>query len=544
MKYTLQHSLSKIVVIQFKDFIWYYLLAFISLVGTHLAQSRIPTLAKNLGELAVSSHLEKAPIKLYILIALCIIIFRTASRLLFFYPARVLQKNMRLELMDRFLHTRPSVYERINKGDLFQIIQTDVDQLRGYIGFALLQVGNAIICLSILIPQLHYFHPQLFYSIFPLFITMAIFSVVSVRNSQYFKKTADLQGVLQNVIIEAHQAKLTIKSFAAFESIEKVFGKHNKDETQAFLVAGLRSAIVTPLMGLGIGLSLVLGAYTIWSNGLRPSSFIYYSGIVFLINEPLSFFSWIGSIYSSAKAAMLRIHETIKLLDTPQLAKEVNQLEFGRNQEFIFTISFWNHPLQKIKIPFGEMTICVGPTGVGKSVILEQLAYNLKHHGWNVSFMPQLPHLFNDSIEANIFLAENSSSESKTLANKLLEIFGLSQFNLSTEVGENGKKLSGGQQKRIALIRSIISDAQVYIWDDPFDSIDIYQEKTILQLLSVENFFKGKTLILSTHRYSTFCFGKNYILLDKNVPNFETGLIEHVTQNKKGVYHFFEKQIA
>ena len=83
-------------------------------------------------------------------------------------------------------------------------------------------------------------------------------------------------------------------------------------------------------------------------------------------------------------------------------------------------------------------------------------------------------------------------------------------------MGEKGKRLSGGQAKRVALIRSLISETDWIIWDDPFSSVDPYQEKLILDYLKESKWIKNRGFILSSHRLTTVRYCDYSYLLDKN----------------------------
>ena len=133
----LEATLTSLILRQFREFWYYYLLAFVSLVFLHLIQSWLPFFARDMAQIATSGVGEISTWKLFAA-ALGIIFFRTSSRLLFFYPARILQKLLRVEMLDRLENSSPTRYRHYPVGQLYQIIASDMDQLRALIGFALL----------------------------------------------------------------------------------------------------------------------------------------------------------------------------------------------------------------------------------------------------------------------------------------------------------------------------------------------------------------------------------------------------------------------
>jgi ATP-binding cassette subfamily B protein len=122
----------------------------------------------------------------------------------------------------------------------------------------------------------------------------------------------------------------------------------------------------------------------------------------------------------------------------------------------------------------------------------------------------------------NIFLGREVTNVEEQAAKELLVLFQLESLAanldevLKLEVGENGKRLSGGQLKRVALIRSLLSGAEVIIWDDPFSSVDIILEKRIVKLIKENTKWKDCTFIISSHRLTTVKLSDEIIYIDRH----------------------------
>ena len=118
---------------------WYaYLLGIICLCLTHYIQSFLPEYSRKLAML-VNSNNSPVSLNIFLWMAIGIIIFRTSSRLLFFWPARVLEKNLRIEMLSLLEKTPPLRYKDFNKGQIFQVINNDFEQIRAFVGFLFLQ---------------------------------------------------------------------------------------------------------------------------------------------------------------------------------------------------------------------------------------------------------------------------------------------------------------------------------------------------------------------------------------------------------------------
>jgi ATP-binding cassette subfamily B protein len=136
------------------------------------------------------------------------------------------------------------------------------------------------------------------------------------------------------------------------------------------------------------------------------------------------------------------------------------------------------------------------------------------------------------------------------VAKTTLKILGLDYLEadldklLALEVGENGKRLSGGQIKRLCLTRSILSEADTLIWDDPFSSVDLILEKEIIAELRLQDVLKNKTVLLTSHRFSTVRNSDYILYLDKDLGIIEEGDVQELLKPTTKTYEYFQKQMV
>lgn len=528
---------------QIKEYPLPYLLGFLCLIGTHYVQSELPFLARTLVQ---NSGLTYKEMWIFFLMAIGIIFFRTSSRVLFFTPARLLQRELRKELLTEISLTSPFRYRHLNQGELFQYLTGDIEQIRALIGFVGLQLGNIIIAFFILVPRLMDFHPELIYTLIPMGICFCLFTIVVSKNRDDFKHMQKAQGDLQNNIIEAYQGKKTIKNFHAEEKFVDLFKTSSLFELTFFARTSRGISFSLPLVALGVGLSLVWGAIIIYQNKMKPEDFVLFSGFIFLFMEPINYLSWIGMVVSRSFASWKRLTDFYQLLQRPvDVEAELNVV----TEQAGIKVPFWQHHLT-CDFQKGHWTVFVGATGVGKSELLERIAQILILQKKTLSFTFQDPYIFNDSIKSNIFLGKEPNQLEIDRAKKYLKIFGLDYVEpdldklLNLEVGENGKRLSGGQAKRLQLVRSLVSNAEYIIWDDPFSSIDLILEKEILTQLKNDEYLKMKKFILSSHRLSTVKYADQIIYLNKEIGIVESGNIADLLQPGTAVYEYFKLQMV
>lgn len=523
------------------EFFHYYIGAFGCLIGLNYFQSEIPRLAQQMGELAGGNRLDELNLGYFLFLGFAILLFRTLSRLLFFYPARVQQKYLRNEFVWRLSQTPPKKYKDKSSGQIYQTLFNDLNRIRGFMGFALLQLGNIIVALFIFIPKVTEVNSQLLYAYIPFAVGMLIFTILIIFFAPYEKKGTDLQGDVQNFLVETYQGMGTLKNFNVEEPFIKKFSRASWLELQNFFIGSLGRVVSMPLVRLSMGASFLWGAYIVQSQDLGASTLIFFSGFLFLMLEPFMFISWIGVVATAAWAGWKRIKELIEVTELEDVSLRVEL-----DKSFQASIELWNDPVN-YEFHLGQKYVICGETGSGKTHFIEQVAAQMAEEKLIYAMVFQEPYVYNDTVENNLFLGQDVTADKKILAEKLLRVFFLDEIleikdYWKMELGENGKRLSGGQAKRLILVRSLLSNANVLLWDDPFSSVDVIQEKQIFESLEKLELIKGKLLIFTAHRYSSAKASDEILLIGK-----EQGLIgsgESKEQLKLGtkIYEYFEKQ--
>jgi ABC-type multidrug transport system fused ATPase/permease subunit len=182
------------------------------------------------------------------------------------------------------------------------------------------------------------------------------------------------------------------------------------------------------------------------------------------------------------------------------------------------------------------MTALVGSSGCGKSTVMNLICgfyhadsgriklFDRDIEQWsmegirkNLALVTQDSYLFPDTVEENIrYGRQNATLEEIIVA---AEAANAHDFILEmpdgykTLVGERGVKLSGGQRQRISIARAILKDAPILLLDEPTSALDTQSEALVQE--SIENFTKGKTVLVIAHRYSTIKQADNLLVLDE-----------------------------
>lgn len=247
-------------------------------------------------------------------------------------------------------------------------------------------------------------------------------------------------------------------------------------------------------------------------------AFITYSSYV---TGPISAILNIGYLLSGIIPSTKRYYEFMDLQEETESGKHIEPI-FGelRLQNVSFSYEVGKPVLRDINLTFpkGSKTALMGRNGSGKTTIINLLTrvYNpvsgyillnetdiseISLHKYRnmVSVVSQQIYLFNDTIRNNICLYQNVSDEViRAACNESgLEDF-LKEVSLDYVVGQNGAMLSGGQKQKIALVRALVHDKPIIIFDEVTSNTDSYSEYQINNLLHTR--LKNKTVIIITHK--------------------------------------------
>ena len=472
------------------------------------------------------------------------------------YSSGEVKKTLRSTIYEKLLTLGVNYTDTISTSSTVQIAVDGVEQLEMYFGRFMPQLFYSVIAPVTLFAVMSFisFKTAIILLICVPLIPITIMAVMKIAKkilSKYWGVYTDLgDSFLENL-----QGLTTLKIFDRDEDKNDEMNKnaeHFRKITMSVLQMQLNSIIVMDIIAYGGSAIGILMALSEYRNGL-----ITIGQVLIIILLSAEFFipmRLLGSFFHVAMNGISASERMFKLLDTQvedvkDLAQDkINQLENInielKNVDFSYDKE--RKVLENININMenNKMVALVGESGCGKSTITNLLLKQRKVdsgeillNGINlndipfdvltkkIGFINHNAYVFNGTIEENIRMGKNDASleeiyDALKKAN-LYEFVMTLPNKLKTNVGEGGSLLSGGQKQRLALDRTIITNPEIYIFDEATSNIDVESEEKVWE--SIYKLAKNKTVIVISHRLANVKNADSIYVLDKG----------HIVENGK-----------
>jgi ABC-type multidrug transport system fused ATPase/permease subunit len=493
------------------------------------------------------------------------------SNYLYAWVSNHIMLDIRLELFNRILHFPFTFLDKNKTGDITHRLNDEVDAVQGMLTGSLVRfIRNilTLIGLTIALCLLNY----------KLFIVSIVVIPFALLNAKYFqpkihnliKKSREKDADILGFFVEKLNNIKLIKSYNRYYyENERLNLKGNElisiNLKTSILTSGTQS-ITTFLISLSPliifargGQNVILGTMTIGSL----IAFIQYLNRIF---NPVNDFMYLYWDLVRTSVSMKRIFEFLELptepMDSEFKSVALNNTITFKDVEFKYDEENVLKNFQ-LELKQGMLYAIVGASGCGKSTIVNLLCrfYNigkgtitfgdkniedidpheLRKHICIISQDNQLSH---ESIFENIKYGKPECTKQEI--EKVIKLVGLDDFvkilnnGADSIIGNEGTKISGGQKQRIAIARALLKDADLIVLDEATSALDSESENNILN--NVLNRYKGKTIILISHRLSAIKNVDEIICLDSGRV-VEKGNHNNLV-NQKGIYwELFRQQI-
>ena len=475
--------------------------------------------------------------------------------------------DTQIKLFKKIINADLAWLHKIHSAKIISNFLYDVTLLQDSVSSSLANGVKDILTLICLVGVMYYQDWQL------ATISIIAFPLVGVLTRRLGKRikkasteTQEETGVLASILSENLDGTRIVKAYQQetqeVEKLSKSVFRRMQKILKGINARGAASPFAEFLAGFGIAGALYYAGLRGLQGELALNEFVSFLGAMMLAFQPLRRLAQINATLQEGFAAAIRV---FGLLDQKSYINEkpsASNLSLSKSD-----ISFENVTLSyegqknsalkeiSLKVPHGKTTALVGPSGSGKSSILNLIPrfydpdtgsvkidnqdikeLSIASVRSSIALVSQEPILFDMSIHDNILYGKPDSPDNEVI--KAAKAAAADEFinelpdKYKTVVGEKGYSLSGGQKQRISIARAFLKDAPILLLDEATSSLDTESEHLVQKAISI--LMKDRTTLVIAHRLSTIINSDQIIVLDSGKV-VETGTHEELL-NKDGVY--------
>ncbi|HEV7212146.1 MAG TPA: ABC transporter ATP-binding protein [Blastococcus sp.] len=334
--------------------------------------------------------------------------------------------------------------------------------------------------------------------------------------------TATATDLLRNV--------RAVQAFGRLDRAAALFGVPNQRTVDTKMGAVATSARWAPVpdvvLAVGTGIVLVVGGLQVGSGLLTVGELLVVLMYLGYLESPVRSLVRLTTTRAKASVSAVRLQQILgctEAVQAPAASRPVPPVREGLRLESVWFSYSEDRPVLAtfdLTVAAGETVCLFGPSGAGKSTVLQLLLrlydvdagrvlvdgvdvrelspVELRH---SLAFVPQDPWLLDATIAENIAFGSSTATRAQVLAAgraAWVDEFALSlPQGYDTPLGESGVQLSGGQRRRVALARAVVSEAPVVLLDEPTTSLDAEAARQVIG--AIRSATRDRTVLLVTH---------------------------------------------
>ena len=482
---------------------------------------------------------------------------------------RILAK-LRVQVFEKIIPLSPAVLNRYRNSDLLNRLVSDVDTLDSLYLRLIAPFITAIFVILAMCIGLSFVNTPLALGlgISLLLLVLVIPTIFYQLGKKFGDKLVHSRALYRTQFLEFIQSQAELLLFNAEDKLKdnmaKTEANWQADQQKEANLSGFSTALSLLLNGLIIAAMLWFSSQAEFGNDEYRMAFIalftFAALASFEILMPLgSAFLHIGQVIASAE----RVTE---IIEQQPLVTFNGKAEFDQNTTTLIEakdLSFTyperqNRALENLNLTIqkGKKVAILGKTGSGKSTLLQLLVRNYDANQGQLflagkpiadyaedtlrsqfCFLTQRVHVFSDTLRQNLQFASAVNIPDEKMIEVLNQV-GLGKLlkqeqGLDIWLGDGGRPLSGGEQRRLGLTRILLNDAPILLLDEPTEGLDRETERQILRLILAHA--ENKTLIMVTHRLTAIEQFDELCVIDE-AKLIEKGTYAELLQLEKGFF--------
>ena len=519
---------------------WGYLWGTLSCIATNAVWVLFPKVLQSaIDELNHGVTRQRILLLAGMLVAIALVkgIFLYAQRWILIGISREIEFDLRNDLFRQLERQDSGFYQRYRTGDIMARLTNDLNAVRMLLGPALMYSANTIFFTVGALFFLLRISPWLTLVAWaPMPLASILVQYFGRKIHDRFERIQESFSEISSQAQENYSGARLVRAFGREESQINLFEKLNRQyiarAQRLVQLMGMLWPTLEFILGVSMIITLLVGGHLVIAHRISPGDFVAFNTYMIMLIWPIIAVGWVVNIFQRGTASVKRIDELLRAkpaiddIDAdPGIAPDTvlqGEIEF-RDLSFAYGETEVLHNIS-LHIPAGSSLAIVGPTGSGKTTLVNLIArlyeaptgsvlidgrpvreYPLEMLRRNMGIVPQETFLFSETIRENLaFGAPKATAEDLLEAAEAAHIrreFEEFPQGFETMVGERGVTLSGGQKQRAAIARALLRRPAVLILDDALASVDTYTEERILG--GLRSYTATATTILISHRVST-----------------------------------------
>lgn len=562
---------------------WLLLVAFILTVGSNLLALIGPMLSGYAVDAIVG--VGKVQFEKVFYYATWMVAFYLVSSLLSYWLSilmltisKKVVKRMRKDVFDKLLKLPVGYFDTRQTGDIISRITYDIDIINGSLSSDLIQIVTTLITVTGALSMMLVISKSLVLVFcFTVPLSIGITKFITTKTRPLFRDRSAKLGLLNGFTEEMVSGQKTLKAYTQEENVLAKFRKKNEEAVDAYYRAEYYGAMTGPCVNfinnLSLSLISVFGAMLFLAGKMtigNISSFILYSRkFSGPINEAANIVSELQSSLAAAERIFSLLDEMNEIEDGEQAIVlgseekvqgkvELSHVQFGYEEGKTII-----HDLS-LKVEPGKLIAIVGPTGAGKTTLINLLmrfydiqsgnilvddhpSKDLTRESLRKSFAMVLQEtwLFHGTIYDNLaYGKEGATREEVIAAAKAVKIHSFIQRlpqGYDTVISDEGSNISKGQKQLLTIARAMLLEAPMLILDEATSNVDTRTELQIGQ--AMRKLMENKTCFVIAHRLSTIQ-NADTILVVKDGEVVEQGTHESLMERRGFYCSLYEAQFA
>ncbi|MBG6235104.1 subfamily B ATP-binding cassette protein MsbA [Pedobacter sp. CAN_A7] len=489
----------------------------------------------------------------------CLVIIASVflSNIFRYYSARIMEDlrvhtllNLRKTVFNNVMNLHLGYFNNQRKGDIISKISSDVQVVQFTVTNTLQVVFKEPVTLIVYIVLLFSISIKLtLFSLLIIPLSGLIIAKIVKRLRAQATKAHETFAYMIGYLDEALSGIKIVKAFNATEYVKGRFHQENVNYSNITRKMVRRQQLASPVSEF-LGVMMVAGIVYFGGSmvltgqsSLTSSEFIAYIAIFSQVMRPAKALSDAFSGIHTGLAAGKRVLDLIDV--EPEISNKPNALSIPSFEKAIMfkdvTFAYGEKLVLKninIEIPKGKIVALVGPSGGGKSTLMDLVPRFIEPQTGQIfidgidiqditveslrnqlGFVNQESILFNDTIYNNIAFGKPDASMEEVIAAAKIanahEFILNSENGYETSVGDRGIRLSGGQRQRLCIARAVIGNPPIMLLDEATSALDTESEKLVQDALY--KLMQNRTSLIIAHRLSTIQNADLIFVLDKSM---------------------------